>query len=81
MPNYFKGTVFQKNSIGNYIMAEEEQYNFSIIFKKIFLSADMKILKNMLNDEKVEKLSISQLIIEQHEKNFRSSLSILDRFD
>jgi hypothetical protein len=73
MPDDFKGTEFQKNLKGDYIMVDEEQLNFSVIFKKMFLSADMK---NMLDDEKVVKLSI-----EQHEKIFRSSLSILDRFD
>jgi hypothetical protein len=37
--------------------------------------------ENTLNGEKLLKLSISLLIIEQHEKNFRSSLSSLDRSD
>jgi hypothetical protein len=38
-------------------------------------------MENTLNGKKVLKLSISRLIIEHDEKNFRSSLPTLDRFD
>jgi hypothetical protein len=38
-------------------------------------------MENTLNGEKSIKFCISRLIIEQHEKNFRFSLSILDWFD
>jgi hypothetical protein len=53
-------------------------YLLEILKKKSVFSA---YIETMLNGEKVLKLSISQLIIEQHEKIFRSSLSTLERSD
>ncbi len=56
--------------------------NLQILFfnnlEKNLLSAYME---NLLNGKKVIKLSISRLIIEHHEKHFRSSLPTLDRID
>jgi hypothetical protein len=80
MPVDFKGTVYQKNRMGHYILAQKNNFRilfFSNLFKKL-LSACMG---NTLNGEKVLKLNIPRLVIENHEINFRSSTPDLDRFD
>jgi hypothetical protein len=80
MPGAFKGTVFEKIEWG--IINWPKKNNLQILF---FRNLEKKIsslcMENTLNGEKVIKLNISRLIIEQHEKNFRSSLSTLDRSD
>jgi hypothetical protein len=49
----------------------------TICNKKLFSA----YMKNTQIGKRVSKFCISQLLIEQHEKNFRSSFSALDRFD
>jgi hypothetical protein len=73
-----KGHYFEK--IEREIIYRPETNNFQILFfinplnQKIFSA----YMENTLN---VLKFYISRLIIEEPEKNFRSSLSVLDRFD
>jgi hypothetical protein len=62
-------------------MVQEEQLNtfiFQLSLKKI---CSLRIQRIRQMAKKVIKYSISWLIIKLHEKNFRSSLSMLDRFD
>jgi hypothetical protein len=76
----FKGQLSKKLSGTLYTGLERttSKLDFSVISNKNLFSAYMEIT---VNGEKVLKLSISRLIIEHHENNFRSFLPNLDRFD
>ncbi len=78
MPGDFKGPAYRRNRMGHHKLTKKEQlkdYIFQKYWKKLALCCIWRILH--INGEKVLKLSISQLIIEQYEKIFRSSLPTL----
>ncbi len=66
--------------MGDYKQAYNEE-QFMYIFSFSVILNEVLYMQNSLNGEESIKFRIFWLIIEQHEKTFRSFLSILNRFE
>jgi hypothetical protein len=65
--------------MGHYIRASKEQQ--ILFFRNLEKNLFSEFMENTLKGEKSIEISVSPLIMEQHEKIFWSSLSTLDRSD